>query len=124
MAEAVGADKAFFSTCGSSLSVKASILAVTRGSGELLIGRYAHKSVVAGLILSGLQPRWISPSWDRDLHLAHPPSPDAVRKMWERFPDAAGAFITSPTAYGTCADIGAIAEICHERGKPLIWKPG
>ena len=57
MAEAVGADHAFFSTCGSSLSVKAAILAVTRGEGELLIGRDAHKSVTAGLVLSGLQPR-------------------------------------------------------------------
>jgi arginine/lysine/ornithine decarboxylase len=120
MAEAVGADKAFFSTCGSSLSVKASILAVTRGSGDLLIGRDAHKSVVAGVILSGLQPRWISPSWDAELHIAHPPSPQEVQKMWERYPDAAAAFITSPTPYGTCADIEAIADICHARGKPLI----
>jgi arginine decarboxylase len=91
MAEAVDADKAFFSTCGSSLSVKASILAVTRGSGDLLIGSDAHKSVVAGLILSGLQPRWITPRWDQNLHIAHPPSPEDVQKMWERYPDAAAA---------------------------------
>jgi lysine decarboxylase len=26
----------------------------------------------------------------------------------------------SPTPYGTCADIEAIADICHRRGKPLI----
>ncbi|MFF1828503.1 aminotransferase class I/II-fold pyridoxal phosphate-dependent enzyme [Paenarthrobacter sp. NPDC058040] len=120
MADAVGADKAFFSTCGSSLSVKASILAVTQGKGDLLIGRDAHKSVVAGLILSGLQPRWINPQYDSELHLAHPPSPEEVEKMWQRYPDARAAFITSPTPHGTCADIGKIAEICHSRGKPLI----
>ncbi len=120
MAEAVGADHAFFSTCGSSLSVKASILAVTRGEGEILIGRDAHKSVVSGLVLSGLQPRWISPRWDADQHLAHPPGPDEVERMWQRHPDASAALITSPTPYGTCADLGAIAEICHARGKPLI----
>ncbi|MFK0040211.1 aminotransferase class I/II-fold pyridoxal phosphate-dependent enzyme [Paenarthrobacter sp. NPDC090517] len=120
MADAVGADKAFFSTCGSSLSVKASILAVTKGNGDLLIGRDAHKSVVAGIILSGLQPRWIRPQWDRELHIAHPPSPEEVEKMWQRYPDAAAALITSPTPYGTCADIQKIAEICHSRGKPLI----
>ncbi|UUL77482.1 hypothetical protein NG819_08495 [Pseudarthrobacter sp. Fe7] len=34
LAAAVGADQAFFSTCGSSLSVKAAILAVTRGEGS------------------------------------------------------------------------------------------
>lgn len=120
MAEAVGADHAFFSTCGSSLSVKAAILAVTRGEGEILIGRDAHKSVTAGLVLSGLQPRWISPSWDARLHIAHPPSPDAVEEMWQRHPDASAALVTSPTPYGTCADIAGIAEVCHRRGKPLI----
>lgn len=120
MADAVGAEHAFFSTCGSSLSVKAAILAVTRGSGEILIGRDAHKSVTAGLILSGLQPRWLRPRWDDELHLAHPPSPETVEQMWQRHPDAAACLIVSPTPYGTCADIQAIAEICHRRGKPLI----
>jgi arginine/lysine/ornithine decarboxylase len=120
MADAVGADRAFFSTCGSSLSVKAAILAVTRGEGEILIGRDAHKSVTAGLVLSGLQPRWIHPSWDSELHLAHPPSAADVEAMWQRYPDASAALITSPTPYGTCADIAAIADVCHKRGKPLI----
>lgn len=120
MADAVGAEQAFFSTCGSSLSVKAAILAVTRGTGDILIGRDAHKSVTAGLILSGLQPRWLRPRWDNELHLAHPPSPETVEQMWQRHPDAAACLIVSPTPYGTCADIEAIAEICHRRGKPLI----
>ena len=37
MAEAVGAEQAFFSTCGSSLSVKAAVLAVAAGKGDLLV---------------------------------------------------------------------------------------
>jgi arginine/lysine/ornithine decarboxylase len=120
MAEAVGAEQAFFSTCGSSLSVKAAVLAVAAGKGDLLVSRDAHKSIVAGLVFSGIQPRWIRPRWDPKLHLAHPPSPADVEEMWERHPDAAGCLIVSPTPYGTCADIGAIAKICHDRGKPLI----
>ncbi len=121
MAEAVGAQTAFFSTCGSSLSVKAAMMAVAGGSdGGLLLGRDSHKSVVAGLILSGVQPQWISPQWDADRHFAHPPSPDQVRQAWEKYPDAAGALIVSPSPYGTCADLAAITEICHQRGKPLI----
>jgi arginine/lysine/ornithine decarboxylase len=88
--------------------------------GELLLGRDAHKSVVAGLIFSGLRPCWIRPRWDAELHLAHPPSPEAVADAWDRHPDAAAALIVSPTPYGTCADISAIARVCHERGRPLI----
>lgn len=120
MAEAVGAGQAFFSACGSSLSVKAAVLAVAAGKGDLLVSRDAHKSITAGLIFSGIQPRWIRPRWDPELHLAHPPSPADVEAMWEQYPDAAGVLIVSPTPYGTCADIAAIAEICHRRGKPLI----
>ena len=126
MAEAVGAEMAFFSTCGSSLSVKAAMMAVagcgsTRGSGgSLLVGRDSHKSIVAGLIFSGVQPRWITPRWDADRHFSHPPSPEQVNEAWEKHPDAAGALVVSPSPYGTCTDLEAIAKVCHDRGKPLI----
>ncbi len=121
MADAVGAEDAFFSTCGSSLSVKAAMMAVAGGgNGELLVTRDSHKSVVAGLIFSGVQPNWITPQWDARHHISHPPSPQQVRDAWERHPDAAGALIVSPSPYGTCADLSGIAQVCHERGKPLI----
>ncbi|MFB6894521.1 aminotransferase class I/II-fold pyridoxal phosphate-dependent enzyme [Kitasatospora sp. NPDC056327] len=120
MAEAVGADHTFFSTCGSSLSVKAAMLAVAGPHEELVVGRDVHKSVVAGLVLAGIRPVWAEPEWDARLHLAHPPSADTVRSALERHPDAKGALVTSPTPYGTCADLEAIAAVCHERGKPLI----
>lgn len=120
MADAVGADGAFFSTCGSSLSVKAAMLAVAGHDGELLISRDAHKSIVAGLILAGVEPRWIEPRYDADLHIAHPPGPEQVEAAWTAHPDAAGALIVSPTPYGTCADLAGIVERCHQRGKPLI----
>ncbi|PFW98485.1 Arginine decarboxylase [Nocardia farcinica] len=121
MADAVGADTAFFSTCGSSLSVKAAMMAVAGGQdGGLLVPRDSHKSIVAGLIFAGVQPRWITPRWDEQRHFSHPPSPEQVREAWERHPDAAGVLIVSPSPYGTCADIEGIAKVCHERGKPLI----
>jgi arginine decarboxylase len=120
MADAVGAEHAFFSTCGSSLSVKAAMLAVAGHDGHLILGRDAHKSVVAGLVFSGVQPCWVSPQWDTRLHIAHPPSPAQIAEAWERYPHAAGALIVSPTPYGTCADIAGIAEVCHQHNKPLI----
>lgn len=121
MAAAVGADRAFFSTCGSSLSVKAAMMAVAGGhDGGLLVARDSHKSIVAGLVFSGVRPRWIAPRWDAERHLSHPPSPEQVRRAWDEHPDAAGALIVSPSPYGTCADLPALAAICHERGKPLI----
>ena len=62
----------------------------------------------------------MQPRWDGRLHLSHPPSPEAFEAAWERHPDAAAGMVVSPSPYGTCADIEAIAKGCHARGKPLI----
>ena len=120
MADAVGSDYAFFSTCGSSLSVKAAMMAVAGGDGSLLVGRDSHQSIVAGLIFAGVQPRWITPGGMRSITDLHPPSPEQVADEWERHPDAAGAVMVDPSPYGTCADLSGIARVCHDRGKPLI----
>ncbi|WP_055490728.1 aminotransferase class I/II-fold pyridoxal phosphate-dependent enzyme [Streptomyces sp. TP-A0356] len=120
MADAVGAEHAFFSTCGSSLSVKSAMLSVAGPDEKLVVGRDVHKSVVSGLILSGVRPIWVDPQWDPDLHLAHPPSAQSFSAALDEHPDARGVLVTSPTPYGTCADLRALAEVCHRRGKPLI----
>ncbi|MFF8413928.1 aminotransferase class I/II-fold pyridoxal phosphate-dependent enzyme [Streptomyces omiyaensis] len=120
MAEAVGAEHAFFSTCGSSLSVKSAMLSVAGPHEKLLVGRDAHKSVVSGLILSGIEPAWVDPRWDAGRHLAHPPAAEAFEAAFAEHPDARGALVTTPTPYGTCSDLAAIAEVCHRRGLPLI----
>ncbi|WP_149826724.1 aminotransferase class I/II-fold pyridoxal phosphate-dependent enzyme [Streptomyces tailanensis] len=120
MADAVDADRAYFSTCGSSLSVKASMLAVAGPGERLLIARNAHKSVIAGVVLAGIEPVWVRPRWDAGHHLSHPPDPEEAAEAFERAPDAKGMLLVSPTAYGTCADIAGIAEVCHARGRPLI----
>ncbi|MFJ3648279.1 aminotransferase class I/II-fold pyridoxal phosphate-dependent enzyme [Streptomyces murinus] len=120
MADAVHAEHTFFSTCGSSLSVKAAMLTVTCPGSRLLVGRDAHKSVVAGLILSGVEPVWVEPRWDAGRHLAHPPSAAAFEEAFARRPDADGALVTSPTPYGSAAALQDIADVCHRRGKPLI----
>ncbi|KOV81305.1 ornithine decarboxylase [Streptomyces sp. NRRL WC-3618] len=120
MADAVDAEHTFFSTCGSSLSVKAAMLSVAGPHETLLVGRDAHKAVVAGLILSGVCPVWVDPQWDADLHLAHPPASESFDAAFREHPEAKGALVTSPTPYGTCSDLAAVSAICHEHGKPLI----
>ncbi|MFJ7201076.1 MULTISPECIES: aminotransferase class I/II-fold pyridoxal phosphate-dependent enzyme [unclassified Streptomyces] len=120
MADAVHAEHTFFSTCGSSLSVKAAMLSVAAHGQKQLVGRDAHKSVVSGLILSGIEPVWIEPQWDTERHLAHPPSAASFEWAFEEHPDARGALVTSPTPYGSAADLHAVAEVCHHRSRPLV----
>src|SRR4051812_11505778 len=91
------------------------------GPGEkLLVSRNAHKSVVAGLIISGVEPVWVHPHFDTELALAHPPEPEDVRRALEGNPDAKGMLLITPTDWGTCADIAGTAAVCHEFGVPLI----
>jgi arginine/lysine/ornithine decarboxylase len=120
MADAVGAEKAFFSTCGSSLSVKTSMLAVAGPGEKILISRNAHKSVISGVIINGTHPVWVHPHFDEERTIAHPPEPEDVRRQLEAHPDARGMLLITPTDWGTCADIQGVADVCHEFGVPLI----
>jgi arginine decarboxylase len=120
MADAVGADQTFFSTCGSSLSVKSAMLAVAGPGEKLLVSRNAHKSVVAAVIVNGTQPVWVHPHFDDQRSLAHPPEPADVRRSLQANPDAKGMLLITPTDWGTCADIRGVAEVCHEFDVPLI----
>ncbi|MBH5333640.1 ornithine decarboxylase [Streptomyces pactum] len=120
MADAVGADRAFFSTCGSSLSVRAAMLAVAGPGEKLLISRNSHKSVVGAVIVNGVQPVWVHPRFDPERHLAHPPEPDNVRRALDAHPDAKGMLLITPTDWGSCADIRGVARVCHDRDVPLI----
>jgi arginine decarboxylase len=120
MADAVGAEKAFFSTCGSSLSVKTAMLAVAGPGEKLLVSRNAHKSVISAVIVNGTDPVWVGPKFDEKRRIAHPPGPDDVRQELERHPDAKGMLLITPTDWGSCADIRGVAAVCHEYGVPLI----
>ncbi|GLY16032.1 ornithine decarboxylase [Kineosporia sp. NBRC 101677] len=120
MADAVGAEQAFFSTCGSSLSVKTAMLAVAGPGEKLLISRNAHKSVISAVIVNGTMPVWVHPQFDERLHLAHPPQPQDVEEQLRANPDAKGMLLITPTDWGTCADVRAVAEVCHRYDVPLI----
>jgi arginine/lysine/ornithine decarboxylase len=65
---------------------------------------------VSGLIISGVAPVWVRPHWDADLPLSHPPGADDVRKAFEDEPDAKGMLLVTPTDYGTCGDVAAVAR--------------
>jgi arginine decarboxylase len=120
MADAVGAEQAFFSTCGSSLSVRSAMMSVAGPGEKLLVSRNAHKSVVSGLILGGIEPVWVHPHFDSERSMSHPPEPADVEEALSRAPDAKGMLLITPTDWGTCADIRGVAEVCHAHGIVLI----
>jgi arginine decarboxylase len=118
MADAVGAEHAFFSTCGSSLSVKAAMLSVAGPGEKLLISRNAHKSVIAAVIVNGTDPVWVHPKLDKQRRMAHPPEADDVRRALSRNPDAKGMLLITPTDWGSCAEIKSVAAAGDEAVLP------
>ena len=92
------------------------------GPGEKLLSRNAHKSVIAGVIIAaGIDPVWVHPHFDDDLHRPHHPGAGGrPQRALRANPGAKGMLLISPTDWGTCADIAGVTEVCHELGVPLI----
>jgi lysine decarboxylase len=76
--------------------------------------------VIDGLVLSGLKPRFVAPEIDDDLGVAHCMTPAALEEALAEDPLPVAVFIVSPTYFGAVADVGALAEVAHSRGVPLV----
>src|SRR4051812_11079110 len=119
-AEAVGAKQTLFSTNGSSLSARVATLAVAGPGETLVMARNGHKSAFAGLVLSGARPVYVDPAYDEELEIAHPVTAQSLAQVLESEPSARAAMVFTPSYYGTCADVGALADACHSRDLPLV----
>ncbi|MDX6539870.1 MAG: arginine decarboxylase [Gaiellales bacterium] len=117
---AFGADVCRFSGNGSTHPNQALCLAVA-GEGEPVIAsRCSHKSVAAGLVLSGARPVWVAPAVDeaRGVALGHPV--EAIEAALAAEPDARAILLVEPSWLGVVSHVARIAEIAHARGIPLI----
>ncbi len=119
-AEAWGAKRSWFLLNGASQGNHAACLALRHAGKRIVVQRNAHSSVVDGAILAGLEPSFVAPELDRDLGIAHCVTPEALDDALAATPDASGAICVSPTYFGACADVAALARVAHERGLPLV----
>lgn len=119
-ADAHNADHTFFSIHGTSGAIQAMIMSVVGQGDKIIIPRNVHKSVTAGIILSGAGPVYMHPEIDRRVGVALNVTPETVEKTLEQNRDAKAVLIVNPTYYGVSTDIEKIAEIVHSYGIPLI----
>jgi arginine decarboxylase len=126
-AEAWGARRTWFTVNGASEASHAACLALAHAGRDVIVQRNVHSSTIHGLILSGLRPTFVAPGVDRELGIAHCITTDALSEAFERTPSALGAIVVSPSYFGAAADVRGLAEVCHDRGVPLIadeaWGP-
>lgn len=119
-ARAFGADRSFFSVNGTTLGLQALMLALGRPGGKVILPRNCHRSVVGGLVLSGLDPVFISPAIVPDFNFAAGvPSRELERAVRDN-PGACAVLCIHPTYYGAAGDLKKIAGLAHAAGMPLI----
>jgi arginine decarboxylase len=119
-ADAWGASRAWFLINGASQGNLAAGLALAHYGERVVVQRNAHSSAIDALVLSGLRPTFAAPEVDPELGIAHCLAPETLERALERAPGAVAAWIVSPTYFGAVADVGALAEVAHARGVPLI----
>ena len=119
-AAAFGADLCRFSGNGSTHPNQALCLAVASEGEPVIVSRCSHKSVAAGIVLSGARPVWIAPAVDegRGVALGHPV--EAIEAALEAEPGARAILLVEPSWLGVVSHVERIAELAHARGIPLI----
>ena len=115
-AKSAGADRSYFLVNGTTVGNHAMVASTTGPGDKVLIARNCHRSVLTGLIMSGAQPIFFQPAFDRDLKLTLNVTFEAAKQAIDANPGARALLITSPNYYGLCADIGKIILYAHEKG--------
>ena len=119
-ADAYGAKESFFCINGTSGAIQTMIMSAVKAGDKILVPRNTHKSVNAGVILSGAQPIYMTPEIDVENGIAHGVSPETVERTLRENPDAAAVLIINPTYYGVATDLREIVRIVHEYDIPLL----
>jgi lysine decarboxylase len=119
-AEAWGAERSWFLVNGASGGNHAICMSLAHLGDVAVVQRNVHSSVIDGLVLSGLRPRFVAPALDDDLGVAHCLTPDSVEEALADEPEAVAVFVVSPTYFGAVADIEGLARVAHARDVPLV----
>ncbi len=107
--------------------ILSAVCGLTRPGGKIIMARNSHKAAYHAVLLNQLDPVYIYPDYVSvsDFRAVYPRrrlkrrlQPPADRDCNRK--DIQAVFVTSPTYEGMVSDIGAIAQIAHRHGVPLI----
>lgn len=115
-----GAEETFLLINGSTCGILSAVAAAVKPGGKLLMARNCHKSVYHGAYLGNLEVRYVYPEKSEQFGIALGVKPDKVEEALKNESGISAVVVTSPTYEGVVSDIGAIADIVHRYGIPLI----
>jgi lysine decarboxylase len=99
---------------------QAMCLAVAAPGDRVVAARTSHRSVLAGLVLAGLEPVWVSPDIDPATGLALAVPAERIGRALGDHPDARAVILVEPSYLGLTSDVAAIARVAHEHGAALL----
>ena len=113
-----GADYARFSTGGSTHANQAIILALGKPGEKIAVTRTAHRSVLSALVLTGLEPIWLTPEIDAKTGVPMGIPVSELEKTLDQKPIT--LLLTEPSYLGTLSELEALISKAHSRDIPVI----
>jgi lysine decarboxylase len=113
-----GGDYARFSTGGSTHANQAIILALGKPGDKVAITRTAHRSVLSALVLTGLEPIWLTPDIDEATGVPTGIPVSELERVLAQKPIA--LLLTEPGYLGTISELPALISKAHEHSIPVI----
>ena len=105
---------------GTSGAIQAMILATLKPNDLVFVPRNSHRSVTAGLILSGSIPIFLPVEFSAELKIPLNVTVETIKNAIKKFPQARALILTSPNYYGIATDVKEIAKILHAAGMLLL----
>lgn len=118
VARAYGARASFLLVNGSTAALQGMLLSLDPDD-RLLLYRDCHRSALSAAALAGIEPFFEPAAPDERTGLTAMPDAERLEAALERT-GATAVLVTSPSAYGYCADLPALAEAAHAHGALLL----
>ena len=116
-----GADRTHFLVNGATVGNIAALLATTGDDGEALVLRASHRSMYAGLTMSGVVPRYVGPARSDALDGWFGADLDAARAIAATSQGRIQAIhVTRPSYYGFCIDLRPWVDLAASLSVPLL----
>ena len=113
-----GADYARFSTGGSTHANQAIILALGKPGEKIALTRTAHRSVLSALVLTGLEPIWLTPEIDAKTGVPTGIPVKELERVLDQKPIA--LLLTEPSYLGTLSELESLISKAHAHSIPII----
>ena len=107
-----------YSAGGSTLCIQTMLALAMSDKRQIVAVRSVHRSFIAACVLLGIEPVWFYPEYSAGF-ISGRIDIDKAEELIKKY-DRPCFYVTSPDYLGRCADIKALADICHRHGGILI----